>query len=234
MVETEQKKEPIWKATEVSKDDRKKVFSIALILIVVLVIILAIFIATLPPLKRIIYSDLRLDGIQTQRVKDEYIDENTTSTDLEVIIYLTNDGKLDSGEIKIDGYIKTFDSRGDETPCDSKDTLILGTILSDTTSIATLNFTDLEIRNEEKYIINFFILEDNKVVETASTTIKVPYVDVKPKPDVDYSQDAEDEPGRSKETEDDKMGVPGFEIFPSLIAIAALLIVIRIRRRVYN
>ena len=195
----------------------------------IIIIIIVAFIATLPPEKKVIYSDLRLDGIQVRRLNDDYVDQNTTSTDLEVVIYLTNDGKLDSGNIKLDGYIRSFDTLNVETPCNSNDTVSLGTISVESTGKITLNFLDLHIKQDEKYTIDFYFWEDEKVVEKASTTIKVPFVAVEPEPDVDYSEDADDESGKKKETKEDS-SIPGFEIIPLLISIGIILFLVRTHR----
>ncbi len=227
MAEKAGKKEPLWKASQQNKDDRRKFFTIFISLIIIVIIIIAAFIATLPPVKKTIYSDLRLDGIQVRRLNDEFVDENTTSTDLEVVIYLTNDGELDSGNVKIDAYIKSFDSRGVETPSNSNDTITMGAVTTDSTSKTTLNFNDLQIKDDHKYTIDFYIWEDDKIVEKADTTIKVQYVEVVPEPPV-ASGDAEDEPGKSEEKEEG-LGMPGFEIVPLLVAIVVILYVVRNR-----
>lgn len=229
MVETAEDKEPVWKKSREGKDDRKKVFTIFITLIVIIIVIIIALIATLPPAKKVIYSDLKLDGIQVRRLNDEYAGENTTSTDLEAVIYLTNDGELNSGVIKIDAYIRSFDTRGDETPCNSNDTITMGEIKTDSTGKTTLNFLGLIVRHDERYTIDFYIWEDDKVVEKASTTIKVPYVEVNPEPPVDYSDDAEDgKPG--KEKEEAMSAMPGFEVIPIVMAIGMILLFIRKRR----
>ena len=227
MVEYTKKKEPLWKASQQSKDDRKKISIIFLTLIIIIIIVVAVFIMTLPPVKHIIYSDLRLDGIQVRRLNDEYVDNNTTSTDLEAVIYLTNDGELDSGNIQVDAYIRSFDTRGIETPSNSNDTITIGSIVTDTTGKTTLTFQDLLTKEDHKYTIDFYIWEDSKIVEKASTTIKVPYVEVKPEPTVDYSKDAEDESGKSKSGGSSE--IPGFELIPLLIAIGLILFVVRMK-----
>jgi hypothetical protein len=229
MVETTEDKEPVWKKSQESRDDRKKVFTIFITLIIIIIVIVVALIATLPPVKKVIYSDLKLDGIQVRRLNDEYMGENTTSTDLEAVIYLTNDGELDSGEIKIDAYIRSFDTRGDETPCNSNDSITMGEIKTDSTGKTTLNFPGLIIRHDERYTIDFYIWEDEKVVEKASTTIKVPFVNVDTEPTVDYSDDAEDgKPG--KEKEEAMSAMPGFEVIPIIITIGMILFLIRKRR----
>lgn len=219
------KDEPLWKKSAHEKDARHKFLAIVAVMAVIIIIAIAIFIVTLPPVKRIIYSDLELDGIQVRRINDDYVDENTTSTDLQVVVYLTNNGKLDSGEIQIDAYIRSFDTRGVETPCNSNDTIDLGGIETDSTGKTTLNFTDLLIKQDEEYTIDFYIWEDDKVVEKASTTIKVPFIEVKPEPPVDSRDADDDESGKSKE--DELASIPGFEVLPALIAIGVVLLLIR-------
>jgi hypothetical protein len=230
MAEAADDKEPLWKKSQESKDDRKKFFSVLITLIIIIIVIIAAYIAVLPPEKKIIYSDLKLDGIQVRRLNDEFAGENTTRTDLEAVIYLTNDGELDSGEIKIDAYIRSFDTRGEETPCNLNDTITMGEIKTDSTGKTTLSFPGLIIHHDERYTIDFYIWEDEKVVEKASTTIKVPYVEVKPEPDVDYSNDAEEgKPGKEEEKEE-ASGLPGFEIIPLLISFGIILFLIRTHR----
>jgi hypothetical protein len=233
MVEKQVDDEPLWRKSKKTKGDFKKFFSILAILIIMIIVIITVFVLALPPETKTIFSDLKVDGIQVKRVNDEYVEENTTSTDLEVIIYLTNDGELDSGNIKIDGYIRSFDTRGVETPCNSNDTTSYGPVETDSTGKTTLNFDGLIIKHDEKYTIDFYIWEDDKVVEKASTTIKVPYIEVKEDPDVDYSDDAnKDEPGRSKkeDSEDGFYATPGFEAIYVIAVLLILGLLIRSKR----
>jgi hypothetical protein len=231
MVEDNKNDVPLWKKSKTTEGDGKKFFSILAILIILIIVIISVFILTLPPKTRTIFSDLKVEGIQVKRVSDEYVEENTTSTDLEVIIYLTNDGELDSGNIKIDAYIRSFDTRGVETPCNSNDTTMYGAVDSDSTGKTTLNFNDLIIKHDERYTIDFYIWENDKVVEKASTTIKVPYVEVKEDPDVDYSNNTDDnEPGKSDEKTEGAMGAPGFEGGYLLIGIVCLLFFTRLKK----
>ncbi len=221
------KDEPLWKKSTQEKDARHKFLTLMVVLFVIIIVAIAIFIATLPPVKRVIYSDLELDGIQVRRVNDEYVDENTTSTDLEVVVYLTNNGKLDSGDIQIDAYIRSFDTRGDETPCSSNDTIKYGGIEIDTTGKTILNFNDLQIKHDERYTIDFYIWEDDKVVEKASTIIKIPFVEVEPEPPVD-SRDADGEASGMSDTVFEK--TPGFEALPVLIVIGTIILLVRKQR----
>ncbi len=224
--------EPLWQKSDKDPDARHKFLWIMLTLIIIVVIAIAAFIVLMPPAKKIVYSDLKLDSIQIRRISDKPIDENTTSTDLEVIIYLTNDGLLDSGDLVIDGYIRSFDTRNDETPCNTNYTADNAAIPIDKTNKISLYFNDLEIRDDEKYIIDFIIMEDGKIVEKASTTIKVPYVQVEPDPDVDYSDDADPEAsGRKEEKEGSDIGVPGFEVVPLIMALGAILFIFKNKNR---
>jgi hypothetical protein len=225
--------EPLWQKSDKDPDVRHKFLWIMLTLIIIVVIAIAAFIVLMPPPKKIVYSDLKLDSIQVRRISDEYVDENTTNTDLEVIIYLTNDGLLDSGDLVIDGYIRSFDTRNDETPCNTNDTTDNDAIPIDKTNKISLHFNDLEIRDDEKYIIDFIIMEDGKIVEKASTTIKVPYVEVEPEPPVDYSEDADGgASGRGEEKlKDSDLGAPGFEIVPLIIALGAILFILKNKNR---
>jgi hypothetical protein len=227
--------EPLWKKSDKDPDARHKFLWIMLTLIIIIVIAIAVFIVLLPPPKKIVYSDLKLESIQIRRISDEYVDENTTNTDLEVIIYLTNDGLIDSGQLEIDGYIRSFDTRGEETPCNTNDTVQYIPIPVDKTSKITLQFNDLEIRHDERYSIDFLIMEDGKIVEKASTTIKVPFVEVEPEPDVTYSEDADGTAsGRSEEKDDDEAltGAPGFEIVPLILSLIVILFLIKNKKRI--
>ena len=228
MVESSKKNEPLWKSDHQDSGALKKFFGLIILLIIIGVVIVSIYFLTIPPETRTIYSDLEVDSIQVQRSHDVYVDENTTSTDLEVVIYLTNNGELDSGEVKIDAYIKSYDTRNVETPCDSNDSISIDEVVTDTTSKTILNFKDLRIKHDEKYTIDFIIMEDNKIVEKSSTTIKVPFLEVEPEPDVDYSQDADKKPGRGEETKDDGSGaMPGFESVFIIVALVAVLFFIK-------
>jgi hypothetical protein len=229
MSDDPKKDKSLWEEDHQDSSVLKKFFGIIIIIIIVIAAIIAIFILTMPPEKKIIYSDLRLDGVEVRRLDDTYIDDNTTSTDLEVIIYLTNDGLLDSGKIKIDAYVKSFDTRGVPTPCDSNGTINLGAISTDSTGKTSLQFNDLIVHHEERYTIDFYIWEDEKVVEQASTTIKVPNADVKPDPPVDSRNQDDDEPGK-KDKKEEAMSFPGFEVVPLMISIIILLLIIRARR----
>jgi hypothetical protein len=227
--------EPLWKKSDKDPDVRHKFLWVMLTLIIIVVIVFATFIVMLPPPKKIVYSDLKLESIQIRRVSDERIDANTTNTDLEVIIYLTNDGLIDSGQLEIDGYIRSFDTRGEETPCNTNDTIQYVPIPIDKTSKITLHFNDLEIRNDERYTIDFLIMEDGKIVEKASTTIKVPFIEVEPEPPVDYSTDADDSAsGRSEEKEDDEAltGAPGFEIVPLILSLTVIIFLIKNKKSI--
>lgn len=224
--------EPLWQKSDKDPDARHKFLWIMLTLIIIVVIAIAAFIVLMPPAKKIVYSDLRLDSIQTSRVSDVYVDENTTNTNLEVTIYLTNDGLIDSGEVRIDAFMKSYNTRGEEEPCDASDIVNLSIIPLDKTSKTTFHFNDLEIKHDQQYTIEFIILEDDKIVEIAKTTIKVPYVEVKPAPDVDYSEDADPEAsGRKEEKGDSDVGAPGFEVVPLIMAIGGLLFVIKNKSR---
>jgi len=233
MVESSKKDEPLWKSDHQDSGALKKFFGLIILLIIIGVVIVSIYFLTLPPETKTIYSDLKLDSVQVRRANDAYVDENTTSTDLEVVIYLTNDGELDSGKVKIDAYIKSYDTRGIETPCDSNDSISIDEVVTDSTNKTILNFKDLRIKHDEKYTIDFIIMEDNKIVEEASTTIKVLYKEVKADPDVDYSQNADKKPGKSEETTDGGDGsgaMPGFESAFTLVAVIALLFFVKNRR----
>jgi len=231
MVDTVKKDEPLWKSDHQDSGALKKFFGLIILLIIIGVVIVSIYFLTLPPETRTIYSDLEVDSIQVQRSHDVYVDENTTSTDLEVVIYLTNNGELDSGEVKIDAYIKSYDTRNVETPCDSNDSISIDEVVTDTTSKTILNFKDLRIKHDEKYTIDFIIMEDNKIVEKSKTTIKVPFLEVEPEPDVDYSRNENEDPGKSKDTKEDGTGgVPGFESAFVFIAIIAILFLVRVQR----
>jgi len=234
-VPIKKEEEPLWKKSDKDPDVRFKFLWIMLVLIIVVVIAIAALIALMPPAKKIVYSDLRLDSIQTQRVNDQYIDDNTTSTNLEVTLYLTNDGLIDSGEIRIDAFMKSYNTRGEEVPCDATDKVNSSIIPLDKTSTITLQFNDLIIKNDQSYTIEFLIFEDEKIVETAKTTIKVPYVAVAPEPPVD-SRDADDgASGRSEEKEDDEafgVGAPGFELVPLILALGAILFLMKNKKRV--
>lgn len=234
MVEPIKKDEPLWKSDHQDSNALKKFFGLIILLIIIGIVIVSIYFLTLPPETKTIYSDLEVDSIQVQRSNDVYVDDNTTSTDLEVVIYLTNNGELDSGEVKIDAYIKSYDTRGIETLWDSNDSISMDEVVTDTTSKTIINFKDLRIKHDETYKIDFIIMEDNKIVEKSSTTIKVPFFEVEPEPDVDYSQDADKKPGKSEDDiVDSQVGMPGFE---SAFLIAAFIVAIfivknrRIRR----
>jgi hypothetical protein len=223
--------EPLWKKSDKDPDVRHKFLWLMLTLIIIVIIAITIFIVTMPPARKVVYSDLRLDSIQTRRISDDYVDENTTSTDLEVTVYLTNDGLIDSGQVRIEAYMKSYNTRGEEVPCDATDIENLSIIPLDKTSKTTFHFNDLIIKKDQKYTIEFIILEDDKIVEIAKTTIKVPYVAVESEPDVDFSENADDDaPGREKEEEED-MGAPGFEIVPLIIALSGILFVIKNKNR---
>ncbi len=73
MAKTPKEDKPIWKVSQDEKDDRKKVLGILMILILVIISIIAIVIVTLPPEKIVIYSDLKLESIQTRRLADEFV-----------------------------------------------------------------------------------------------------------------------------------------------------------------
>ena len=78
--------EPLWKKSRETSGDSKKFFSILAVLILLIIIIISVFILTLPPKTKTIYSDLKVEGIQVKRINDEYVEENTTKTDLEVFL----------------------------------------------------------------------------------------------------------------------------------------------------
>jgi len=168
----------------------KRYSGIMIILIAISGIILSMGMRKLPRSDRLAYSELNLEGVQVRRFNEKYVDETSTSTDLEVVIYLTNNGELNSGAISIDAYIRSFDSLGRETPCNSNATANLGQVETNSTGKTRLNFQRLVFNQNEKYTIDLYIWEDQKVAEKASTTLKVPYIEFEPEPDAPHTQAA--------------------------------------------
>jgi hypothetical protein len=136
------------------------------------------------------YTDIELEGVQIRRSNEKRIDDASTRTDLEVVLYLTNDGEVKSGKISVDAYIRSFDTLGRETPSNASDTANLGKVDKNCTGRTQLNFQELLFRQDEKYTLDFYIWEDHKVVDKGSTDIKIPYIEFEPVPDAGHTKAA--------------------------------------------
>lgn len=131
-------------------------------LVIVLTIVLGYIALTIEPVDR----DLKVDEVFFKSV--EYGEDET---DLNIIVFLTNDGDSEISEVRVRAFAIEIDSN----LARSEDTVVIGKIDGQTTEEGELS---ISVPNRDSYRIELLVFEDSKMTIKGSGTINLKQVGV--------------------------------------------------------